>query len=432
MSARRPRLAFVSPVFLFPTDTGGKIRTTNVLRGMKGGKFEVTLIAPATPEQLGSCATEIESVCDHFVAWQPSPTRPRWRRAIDVLGSLPVSVAADCSRDGRQVVRRTLASGGFDLTVFDFVHTTVLRPARVEEPTVCFTHNVEAEIFQRHAEQAGNMAMRKLWKSQSRKMTRFESDSLRRFTRIVAVSERDGMRFRDRYGLTEISVIPTGVDLSHFTWSEPPEVSAQSPPAVVFTGSMDWAANVDGIGFFLESVWPAVVQRIPAARFIVVGRSPPPALVQAGRSVANVHFTGFVDDVRPHVRAAHVFVIPLRVGGGTRIKAFEAMAMGCPVVSTAIGIEGLDVKDGVHYLCRDSASDQAAAIVDLLGHPEKRRRLALQARECVEARFGHVEVAQVFERACTQAMESPRVAKRTTDAGGNIANGSRGAVASKQ
>ena len=220
-----------------------------------------------------------------------------------------------------------------------------------------------------------------------------------------------------RYGLTEISVIPTGVDLTYYSWAEPLAIDAQTPPTVVFTGSMDWAANIDGIGFFLDNVWPTVVRQVPAARFVIVGRNPPSALVDVGRAAANVHFTGFVDDVRPYVSRAHVFVIPLRVGGGTRIKAFEAMAMGCPVMSTTIGIEGLDVCDRVHYICCDTAADQSAAIVEMLRNLEMRRGLAQRARDCVESRFGHIEVARVFERACLQAIEEVQVVKNLISVG---------------
>jgi glycosyltransferase involved in cell wall biosynthesis len=402
----RPRLAFVSPLFLFPTDAGGKIRTTNILRGLKGGAFDVTLISPASDKDLGFWSTEIDRLCDRFAWWPQRATRARWRRAFDLLDPLPVNVAIDRSASARRVVRDVIAAGRFDIVVFDFVHATVLRPDCVDAKTVCFTHNVEAEIFQRHAEEARGAPMRAVWASQYRKMQRFEADALRRFSRIVAVSDRDAARFRERYAITETSVIPTGVDLDYFAWQEPPALDSTTPPTVVFTGAMDWAANVDGVRFFIESVWPAVTRHIPTARFVVVGRNPQPALLDLGRATTNVRFTGFVDDVRPYVHDAHVFVIPLRVGGGTRIKAFEAMAMGCPVVSTAIGIEGLDVQDGVHYLCRDGAEDQAAAIVDLLGDAKMRRELSARARECVECRFGHIEVARVFERACLRAMET--------------------------
>jgi glycosyltransferase involved in cell wall biosynthesis len=241
-------------------------------------------------------------------------------------------------------------------------------------------------------------------------MLRFEAQALRRFTSVVAVSERDAAFFSEHYAVDAPAVIPTGVDLTFFDWREQLPVGAETPPTVVFTGSMDWAANVDGVGHFLDSVWPLVLQQVPTARFTVVGRHPPAALVERAKSLPGVNFTGFVDDVRPHVHGAHVFVIPLRVGGGTRIKAFEAMAMGCPVVSTAIGIEGLAVQPDEHYLLRDAAAAMAEAVVGLLGDARQRHGLGLRARAHVEAKFGHRVAAQAFEQACLQALDKHRVA----------------------
>jgi glycosyltransferase involved in cell wall biosynthesis len=137
---------------------------------------------------------------------------------------------------------------------------------------------------------------------------------------------------------------------------------------------------------------------------VVVGRDPPASLRALAHATSGISFTGFVDDVRPYVRAAHVCTIPLRIGGGTRIKAFEAMAMGCPVVSTSIGIEGLEVRDGDHFLKRDLATEQAAAIVGLLHDRAWRDRLSRHARDCVEQHFGHRVAARAFEHACQTAM----------------------------
>lgn len=400
---RRPRLAFVSPVFLFPADAGGKIRTGNVLKGMKGGAFEITLLAPATAAQQQQWQSELAGLCDHFVRWEPSPARARWQRVGQLFSKLPVNVANDRSPAALQAVERTLGGGGFDLAVFDFVHAAVLRPPGLGSASLCFTHNVETEIFERHAQQARRPWQRALWRSQSQKMRAFERQALSEFTRVVAVSERDARHFREELGLQGVSTIPTGVDLDFFAWQAPPEQGQ----TVVFTGSMDWEANVDGVRFFLDQVWPLVLQRRPQARFKVVGRNPPPALRELGERLPGVQFTGFVDDVRPHAREAQAFVIPLRVGGGTRIKAFEAMAMGVPVLSTRIGMEGLEAEPGRHYLCCDEAPAMAQALLGLLDDAAQRLRLSRAARELVEARFGHAVAARAFEQACLDALRQP-------------------------
>lgn len=399
------KVAFVSPVFLFPADAGGKIRTGNILRGLKeSGQFDVTLLSPGTAEQQRDWRGELDRLCSRFIGWQPSPPRPRWRRAPDLLSALPINVASDRTPAAVAAVEQALSAESFDVVVFDFVHAAVLRPASLKGATVCFTHNVEAEIFERHAKTAASAPLRWLWASQAAKMRRFEREALARFTRVVAVSERDAKMFEKNDGLKTARAIPTGVDLDFFSWQAP----AGGAPTVVFTGSMDWEANVDGIRFYIDEVWPRVRAQVPHAQLRVVGRHPPVSLTQ--RNVPGVSFTGFVDDVRDHVRDAQAFVIPLRVGGGTRIKAFEAMAMGLPVVSTSIGIEGLDVDHGTHFLRADGAEALADATLRLIADDALRQKLSRAARSLVEDRFGHRVAADVFGRILLEAVSAAEVA----------------------
>ena len=197
--------------------------------------------------------------------------------------------------------------------------------------------------------------MRTLWRSQFRKIEKFERHALSAFDRVVAVSERDKQQFEQNYGAKDVEVFRPA---STSTTSSP-ETSGLSK-TVVFTGSMDWLANIDGLGYFMDEVWPLIVREEPNANMVVVGRSPPADLVRrAEQRGYNWNFTYFVRDIRPHVAGAAAFIIPLRVGGGTRLKVFEAMAMGCPVVSTTIGVEGLPVVAGEHYLLGDDAASLA-------------------------------------------------------------------------
>ena len=390
-------LLFVSPRFLFPVDSGGKIRTTQMLRGLKGGAFEVTLVCPATDEESRRYAADIATVCDRFVTW-PGGTKGRavktFERAVALLSSLPIPVATDRSARGRALVRDELERRP-DVVVFDFAHAAVLAPRTLDVPSVLFTHNIEAEIFKRHAEVAkGPLAL--LWASQHRKMRRFERDALEHFDAVIAVSTRDAAFFERDYGSTNVHTIATGVDLDYFAHHRPADSTR-----VVFTGSMDWLANRDGIDFLLESVWSKVIERRPDAAMCVVGRDPPQALVRkAQQDGFDWQFTGFVDDVRPYVRDASVYVVPLRVGGGTRLKIYEAMAMGCPVISTAIGVEGLPLTPGEHYLLADTAAELAGAIERLLGDSDLRVRLSLAARRYVEEHCSFRAVAGQFERIC--------------------------------
>ena len=422
MSPPKLKLFFVSPIFLFPTDAGGKIRTTNILRGLKGGQFHVLLMSPAAPDSNDDYTKDLAAICDEFVPWQ-ARAKPRWMRAFDLLVDLPVNVAADRTRSALEAVKRAAGRGDCDLMVFDFVHAAVLMPEQLGCASLCFTHNVEAEIFARHADHAGNAPMRWLWQSQFEKMSRYERSALKRFTSVIAVSERDACHFREALQIPNVYTIPTGVDLEFFRWEAPPPISGDHPETIVFTGSMDSAANHGGIQFFIAAVWPRVRARYPRARLVVVGRNPPAALQAMVTRSDGIELTGSVADVRPYVRRGHVFVIPLLVGGGTRIKAFEAMAMGCPLVSTTIGVEGLDIKEDVHYLRRDDPAGIADAIAELFGSETRRLELSRRARDVVETRFGHAVAAQAFEQICVNTIKTHKFAqsahgsiRRTTSA----------------
>jgi polysaccharide biosynthesis protein PslH len=404
------RLFFVSPRFIFPSDSGGKIRTRDILRGMKGGRFEITLASPAPATGAELFAEDLRRVCDRFVSWPDAVHDLAWtlRRHLSVASSLPIAVASDRSKAGRAIIVAELQRQP-DVIVADFPHASVLLPDDVSGAKVLFTHNVEAEIFKRHAEVAAGPVMRTLWLSQARKMGAFEDAAARRYDGLVAVSERDADYFRTLSRASRVFTIPTGVDLDYFAYVQPRADVEGDGGTVVFTGSMNWLANVDGIRFFMDEAWPRIANARPAARMVVVGHSPPRDLVQAvkDRGLAWT-FTGFVDDVRPHVHAADAYVIPLRVGGGTRIKAFEAMAMGCPVASTAIGVEGLPVVPGEHCVIGDSGSALADTVLKLLDDAVTRQSISLNARRLVAERYSFRAAAAAFEDACLTTLAAKR------------------------
>ena len=403
----RETLLFISPRFLFPVDSGGKIRTTQILRGLKGGRFKIRLLAPGSSALARQYAGELDSICDEFAFWDTPPSALHTlRRLRHVVGRLPIPIATDYLPAAARLVREELARP-VAVAVFDFLHAAVLAPRVLSRPTVLFTHNVEAEIFARHSSLASGALLRQVWRSQHRKMVAFESASLRRFDVVVAVSQRDADKFVADYGCAPPEVIPTGVDLDFFAYAPPTR-----DRDVAFCGSMDWLANRDGVQFMMDQVWPSIVRQVPDARMTIIGRAPPTNLIDAARQ-RNLAwtFTGFVDDVRPHLSGAAVSVVPLRIGGGTRLKVFESMAMGPAVVSTQIGVEGLPVVSGTHCLIADDAEAIAAATVRLLRDQEERERLSRAARAYVDRNFGFAVAARVFERACLLAIEKGRVSQ---------------------
>jgi hypothetical protein len=406
----RPRLLLVSPRFLFPMNEGGKIRTANILRNLKGGAFEIILASPA-PADTGAFAADIDAVCDRFVSWPAR--RPATReRVLALAASIPVGVATDRSAAGQAVIARAIAGWQPEIVVADFPHATVLLPERTEAALAMFTHNVEAEIFERHARQASGVRAL-VWRDQARKMRRFEGAALRRYDSVIAVSARDAEALTRRYGLKRVEAIDTGVDLEFFRLMPPP--ARERADTIVFTGVMDSPANIDGIAFLMDDIWPLVARARPDARVLVVGRNPAASLIATARSRGLPwSFTGSVEDIRPHVAEGDVSVIPLRIGSGTRIKAFEAMAMGRPVVATGIGIEGLDIEPGRHFLQADDPAAFAGAIVRLLGDAALRRQITGAARVRLEERFSWSTVARQFETICLRATRGGRDGRSPT------------------
>jgi glycosyltransferase involved in cell wall biosynthesis len=413
----RPKLLFVSPRYLLPADQGGKIRTGQILRGLKGGRFEVTLLSPAPAGAAERDAAALAGLCDRFAHW---PETPRGRlfaytRLARIFSSLPIPVSTIRSSAGDAAIARALERRP-DLVVIDFTHTAALVPGRLPVASVLFTHNVEAEIFRRHLEVTTNPIVRAVWRNQFTKMRRFEYEALRRFDAVVAVSERDGAQLRAEYGV-ECEVIPTGVDLDALEYQTPP--ADMTDPAIVFTATMDSFANIDGMRWFMDAVWPRIVARCPAARIIVVGRKPDAKLVQAAAERRLPWtFTGYVPEIAPYVHEAAVYVVPLRVGSGTRIKVFEAMALGRPVVSTAIGVEGLQLEPDRHYLLADSAEDFADAVLRLLGDGALRERLARQARALLEEHYSFRKAARIFEDICCGTLSRAFTAREAVGAAG--------------
>jgi polysaccharide biosynthesis protein PslH len=267
-------------------------------------------------------------------------------------------------------------------------------------PVVLFEHNVEYVIWKRLAQAPGPLWRRALLEVEWRKMRRYEAAACTQATLTLAVSEADRTLLSATAPAARVAAVETGVDLDYFA----PDRGHEKAATIVFTGSLDWYPNEDAVLHFVNDILPRVRAEVPAARFVVVGRNPSAKLRQAAEA-AGATVTGTVDDVRPYLAEAAVCVVPLRIGGGTRLKIFEALAMAKPVVSTTIGAEGLPVTSGEHLLLADGVADFSDAVVTLLQDAAQRRKLAEAGRARVEERFSWGRVALDFETRCRTAVE---------------------------
>jgi sugar transferase (PEP-CTERM/EpsH1 system associated) len=401
------RILWLKSDLLLPLDKGGKLRTWHLMRQL-AKHHAITFVSYADPDQPAEDIEGMREVANEVI------TVPRRDAAKGTLGFYldaarhlvdrrPYAVAKYESAAYRQAVLNALARTAFDLIVCDFLPPAVNMPEKLPCPGVLFTHNVEAEIWRRHATTTGSFIKRLLYRAQHQRMLAFEGQTIRRFDGVLAVSDADRETFARLYpgaAAHPIHVVPTGVDTSFFAPASlsPDAASPAASRRLIFTGSMDWLPNEDAMLFFCREILPQIRAEEPDVTLSIVGRAPTPA-VRRLAGEAGVEVTGRVDDVRPYMRDAAVYVVPLRIGGGTRLKIFEAMAMSKAVVSTTVGAEGLPVTAGEHLLLADEPRAFARGVVRLLRDLEKRRAVEQAARQLVVAKYDWSVVAGDLEEA---------------------------------
>jgi glycosyltransferase involved in cell wall biosynthesis len=408
MANDRLKILWVKSGPLHPLDTGGKLRTYNMMRELRSS-HHITFLA-LEPRSADSCWKERAGEYCHDVIpipWKESRKfSPRFY--IELAGnalfsSLPYAIAKYVSSGMRDAISR-LDDGSHDLIVCDFLVPAVNFPETTRTPTILFQHNVESDIWRRHCEQQTGMLGRRYFNLQWRRMAAFEKKYCGRFDGLVTVSPKDSDTLRDRFEAKNIlGDVPAGVDLRYFS---PAQGDPTDAPRLVFTGSMDWLPNDDAMSFFIRDIYPAIKAAVPAVTLTIAGRNPSPGLREEASMDGSVTVTGTVDDIRPFVHEAMVMIVPLRIGGGTRIKIFEGMAMGIPVVSTSIGAEGLPVTSGENILLADEPDSFAGETVRLLKSEELRKKIAGTARRMVNREYSWEAVTRVFESFCMEIVSA--------------------------
>jgi glycosyltransferase involved in cell wall biosynthesis len=335
------------------------------------------------------------------VRWDLSPrTSPLfWLQSFGALFSkLPVTVARKSSAPVQRKIVELVGVAmpekeRFDVVVCDFLTSTVNLPSGV--PYVLFEHNVESTIWERYAERAQGPVRRSFFRSQLRRLQAYETSACRNALHVITVSESDAKLLRELCSISNVSSVPTGVDVPYFF--RPSTAEGKFASDLLFLGSMDWMPNIDGVLWFVKQVLPLIRQQHPLCSFTVVGRRPVAAIRALASADPVLRVTGTVADVRPYLWAGGVSVVPLRVGGGTRLKIYESMAAGIPVVSTTIGAEGLPVSSPENIRIVDDASGFARACLELLDDRDAHSNQAIAAKRLVTERFSWEIAATRFE-----------------------------------
>ena len=401
------KILWVKAGGLVPPDIGGKIRSYNILRQL-AKHHQVTFFSFYAAHE-NDTHGKLSKIF-HRVVLIPLDL-PKAKGPGELLAYVahlfsrdPYNLTKYCRPEVGRKLRALLQQGTYDIILCDFLAAAGVIPWDIPFPKVLFTHNVETVIWQRHLEVARNP----LWKLVSwfewKRMGAAERRYLQKADHVLVVSQNDRDMFAEFIEPRKLSVIQTGADTDFFRPSEQTEI----PNSLVFTGSMDWLPNEDGIFYFVNEIFPLILSKVPDATLCVVGRNPSQRLKDLAARVPNFQLTGWVEDVRPYLAQGAVCIVPLRIGGGTRLKIYEAMSMGKAVVSTSIGAEGLPVKSRRHLLVADGPSSFAESTLQLLRDPSSREQLGRRARLLVEQNYSWATVSDDFSQVLENVVQRTR------------------------
>jgi glycosyltransferase involved in cell wall biosynthesis len=388
-------IAILDEELPYPMTSGKRLRTLNLLRRL-ARRHHLTYICHRNID-----ADEAHVAARHFrelgidtvVVDRPVPKKsgPRFfaRLAANLASPLPYSVATHASRKLRQVVVDFAAKSAVDLWHCEWTPYAETMRVLPGVRWLVMAHNVESLIWQRMAETERNPARRWYIRRQWRKYERFERWAYTAATRRIAVSEDDARLMRQQFGATNVDVVDNGVDTHFFCRQDLP----RDPKTLLFLGSLDWRPNLDAVSVLLESIFPAVRAFEPQAKLQIVGRNPPDWLRDRARQ-PGVELHGNVPDVRPFIARATLLAVPLRIGGGSRLKILEALSSGLPVVSTRIGAEGLELEPHQHLDVVDGIEPMAEALVAAIREPARMRAQADDGCRRVLARYDWDSLAE--------------------------------------
>lgn len=371
------KILWVKANKILPVHSGGDLRSFNILRQL-AKQHEVTFLSyydgPVDTDYETKLGQELPGAVGVSTGKEQASALARgFDYLLQLPNPAPYAVSRFASARVKDSLKNCLAQRRPDVAVCDFLDAAINFPEQATVPSVLFQHNVESEIWRRHAGNGSSGVKKLVYRMEFSKMLRYEQQALSRFDHVIAVSEHDKKLMSAWTAPQRISVVPTGVDTEVFC----PDPRVEEKPLVIFVGAMDWEPNVDAVTYFCGEIWPSIASEVPQARFRIVGRNPD-RRVKALES-SSVEITGRVPSVVDHLRQAAVVVVPLRVGGGTRIKIYEAMGTAKAVVSTTVGAEGLDVHNGEDIVLSDEPGEFATAVVRLLTDAQLRSRMGAAA-----------------------------------------------------
>lgn len=370
----------------YPPRGGALQRNYNLLREVSR-EHQVDLITLnqkallSTREKIEESKSVVSDLCNKLEVFDiPSDkSKIRWYMLLilNIFSSLPYSVWRYKSKPMTRAVQGAIASEHYDAVHVDTVDLAQYVMSLSAPPRLMNHHNVESVVLFRRAKNETNLLKKAYLYLQAVKLRRYEAVVVREFETNAVVSKQDGDALRRISSDVNITLVPNGVDTDYFK----PLGTTRKKASVIFVASLDWYPNVDAVRYLIRDIWPKMKASIPDCEMDLIGAPPPRFVLDFARRNSDFKVHGFVEDVRPPIDSASVYIVPIRVGGGTRLKILDAMAMGKAIVSTSIGCEGIDVKDGEHIMIADTPDKFVDRVKTLIQDAQLRQRLERNARE---------------------------------------------------
>jgi glycosyltransferase involved in cell wall biosynthesis len=384
----------IAPRVPFPPDDGGKIGIFNITKYLSLREHNITLVTFENSLDTKKDYSELQNYCKLFLV--PKNLNNSVSGIVKSLFSeVPYNIQKYISQEMLKTINQLLQAEEFDIVHVDGLHMAyygIEIKKFFDIPITLREHNIESIIMKRVSENTKNILIKSFTLLQYKKIYSYEKYVTNEFDKCVVITKEDENTLKKLNPKAPTVVIPAGVDLNFFYPLSAKEVEF----SIVFVGSFDWYPNVEGVTWFLKKIYPIIKQKTPLLKLYIVGKNPPESIISFNSP--NIIVTGYVKDVRDYVAKSQVFIVPLRIGGGMRIKIIEAMAMGKAVVSTSIGAEGIEAKNNEEIIIKDREEGLANAITDLLVDEEKRKRIGEKALELVKEKYMWEKVAENFEK----------------------------------
>jgi len=381
---RKMHVAIIDGDVSYPATSGKRLRTLNLMLQV-AKRHRITYVGRCAPDSQEARVAPIflrQHNIEPILVHDPVPHKAGLafygRLLANLFAADPYSVTSHQSEPMRRAVAELASKQKIDVWQLEWTGYLATIDRAVPGPRVVIAHNVDSLIWQRYYENEKNIAKRVFLKEQWRKFRRFEERAFREATRVVAVSEEDAQLIRTDFGQSNVDVVDNGIDRAFFESVH----ELRDPMSILFLGALDWRPNLDAIDLLLEKIFPKVRAIEPNAKLLIVGRNPPASLSERLANAQGVALHPNVADVRRYLGSSGVMAVPLRIGGGSRLKILEALACGLPVVSTKVGAEGLLIKPGTDYVQADEDA-MADALVYAVRNPIESQALAAHGRELV-------------------------------------------------